>query len=169
MSKAKPLLYSPYMQLTTIYGTTENVTCIACSTLNQTQNPTNKFLIAKSKYFRAEQDYEVPIPGFVIVASNRHFYSVDEMSEAEQADFIRFVASVRKAMRQVLNIDYVQMILNERTASSHFHLWLFPRYDWMEEKFGTKLDSIEEIMRFAKETMKSTIELDNVYGVTLYI
>lgn len=55
-------------------------------------------------------------------------------------------------MREVLGIDHTYFFQNE--DSSHgYHLWIFPRYDWMKEKFGIKIQSVRPIMNYAKDHM----------------
>ncbi len=133
-----------------IYGNKKSISCIACA-IQSGEAETPGGVIAESEYFRAEADYEYPIPGFVIIVSKRHFFGIDEMSANEQTDFIGFVCSVRRAMRKALNIEHVHIVLEEDTTSSHFHLWIFPRYAWMEKQFGKKIESVKPIMEYAKQ------------------
>lgn len=118
-------------------------------------------LIAESEHFTAGQDYEIPIPGFVILASKRHLQSVDEFTEAEQKDFIEFLCRVRKAMREALGIDVVYLIQEEDT-SDHFHVWVFPRYDWMTEQFGKKIQSVRPIIEYVREHLQTPENLKKV-------
>ena len=55
-------------------------------------------------------------------------------------------------MKDVLGIDYVYLFQNEDTADKLFHIWLFPRHEWME-RFGIKVQSVRPIMNYAKENM----------------
>ena len=61
-------------------------------------------------------------------------------------------------MRKALDIDIVYLIQEEDT-SHHFHIWVFPRYDWMSEKFGKKTPSLRPIMEHARENLKTTENL----------
>jgi len=54
-------------------------------------------------------------------------------------------------MKEILKIDEVYLFQNE-DSDSPFHLWIFPRYRWME-KFGRKIQSVRPIMNYAKENM----------------
>ncbi|MDD5551748.1 MAG: hypothetical protein PHI88_01105 [Candidatus Pacebacteria bacterium] len=136
-----------------IKGNKKQIGCLSCAIQKgEVQSPGGS--IAETKYFRAEQDYEYPIPGFVILASRRHFKSVDELTNEEREDFIYFLCKLRKAMREALGIEVVYLVQEEDT-SSHFHVWLFPRYNWMEEKFGRKIESVKPIMEYARENLKT--------------
>ncbi|OGZ19423.1 MAG: hypothetical protein A3F95_03020 [Candidatus Nealsonbacteria bacterium RIFCSPLOWO2_12_FULL_39_31] len=55
-------------------------------------------------------------------------------------------------MKDVLGIKTVCFFQDEGTHHNLFHLWIFPRYEWME-KFGEKIESIRPIIDYAKENM----------------
>jgi diadenosine tetraphosphate (Ap4A) HIT family hydrolase len=147
-------------EITDLKGRTKKIDCIACSIQgDEVENPGT---IAESEYFVAEQDYEIPIPGFVILVSKRHLHSVDEFSDDEQRDFIKFLCRLRSAMRIALDIEHVYLVQEEDTTTSHFHVWLFPRYQWMEDKFGRKIESVKSIMEYSRENMKTAGNIEMV-------
>ena len=151
-------------EITDLKGRTKKIACIACSI--QAGEVENPGAIAKSEYFVAEQDYEFPIPGFVILVSKRHLQSVDEFTEAEQQDFIKFLCRLRLGMRKALDIEHVYIVQEEDTTTSHFHVWLFPRYQWMKDKFGRKIESVKPIMEFARGNLKTETNLQAVDTAT---
>jgi diadenosine tetraphosphate (Ap4A) HIT family hydrolase len=110
-------------------------------------------LIAETASFVLHQDPEVPIKGFLIAASKRHIRSLAEMSREEAQELFDLVYRARLALRRLEDIQAVTIIHEER--SSHFHLWLLPRYAWMDAKFAHSLTSIREMMRDAKENRKT--------------
>ena len=112
------------MKITNIYNQEETVKCLSCNLVNR-KIPVPGGSIFESKYFDAQQDFEIPIPGFVIVVSKRHIKSIDEFSEEESADFMSFMIKIRKALRNVLDIEFVYLIQEEDTEH-HFHVWIFP-------------------------------------------
>jgi len=69
-------------------------------------------------------------------------------------------------MTKVLKTEYVYIIQEEDTIaeSSHFHVWLFPRFDWMK-KFGRGIKSVKPIMEYARENMKTKNNLAKVKKV----
>ncbi|MCX6170890.1 MAG: hypothetical protein NTX65_16255 [Ignavibacteriales bacterium] len=107
--------------------------------------------IITTKLFNVGQDWEVPIPGFFIMAPLRNLKSISEFSDEESAEFMKLIRKVRKGMRELLKIEEVYLFQNEDTEHG-FHLWIFPRYDWME-KFGRKIESVRPILNYAKEKM----------------
>lgn len=104
-----------------------------------------------TKYFDVHQDWEVPIPGFFIVAIKRKIRSIAEFTDEEAIEFILLVKKIRQGMKKVLNIEDVYLFQNEDTKHD-FHLWMFPRYDWME-KFGIKIESVRPLMKHAQINM----------------
>ncbi|MBT4153760.1 MAG: diadenosine tetraphosphate hydrolase [Candidatus Magasanikbacteria bacterium] len=146
-------------EITDINGTKKDIACLSCAIVNRNVTPPGALPV--SDFFDAHQDYEVPIPGFIILASKRHIQSVDEFTKEEQQDFIQFLSRLRKAMRESLGIEKVELIQDEDTRH-HFHMWLFPRYDWMEEKFGRKIESIRPAMKYAQENMKTEENLATI-------
>lgn len=105
-------------------------------------------VVAVTQHFIVWQDYTVPIPGFMIITSLRHIQGMGEFTADERSDFIELLYQVRRAMEQALGIKTVYIIQEE--DASHFHVWLFPRYEWMQVH-GTKIKSVKPIMIWAKE------------------
>jgi len=117
-------------------------------------------IIITTKYFTVGQDWEVPIPGFFIISPLRKIKSIDEFTDGEAMEFIHLIRKVRLGMREVLKIDEVYLFQNE--DSNHgFHVWMFPRYNWME-KFGRKIESVKLIMNYATKSMISEENKKNV-------
>ena len=130
----------------------KEIDCIGCAIESGNTNPM-KGTIIKTKFFDVHQDFEVPIPGFIIVTSRRHFLSISDFTEEEQIEFITLISKIRNGMKDVLNIEEAYLFQNE-DSRHHFHLWMFPRYDWME-KFGRKIESVRPILKYAKENLKT--------------
>ncbi|NUJ97752.1 diadenosine tetraphosphate hydrolase [Candidatus Gracilibacteria bacterium] len=108
-------------------------------------------IILKTKFWRIEQDWEVPLVGFFILVPLRTLQSIDELSDEEAVDFINLLRKLRKGMREILKIKEVYLFENEDTLHN-FHLWIFPRHNWME-KFGKKIESVRPIINYTKENM----------------
>lgn len=143
-------------------GNEKKITCLGCERENGVISLGN---IVKSEFFDTHQDYKIPIPGFLIVSSRRHIQSIDEFTDDEQSDFIKLICRLRAAQRKVLGIDVIYLIQEEDTVH-HFHTWLFPRFAWMEEKFGRKIQSVRPIMEYAMENMKTESHIQEVEHAT---
>jgi len=107
--------------------------------------------IIETKHFDVHQDWDVAIAGFYILASKRRISSISEFNGDESKEFMDILIRVRKGMEEVLGIKDVYLFQNEDT-DHYFHLWIFPRHDWME-KFGRKIQSVRPIINYAKENM----------------
>ena len=107
--------------------------------------------IITTKLFKVNQDWEVPISGFFIIAPLRKLKSIDEFTSEEETEFINLIHKLRKGMRNILKIEEVYFFQNEDSEHG-FHLWIFPRHKWME-KFGKKIESVRPIINYAKQNM----------------
>jgi diadenosine tetraphosphate (Ap4A) HIT family hydrolase len=105
-------------------------------------------IILETDHFRIAQDCEVPIEGFLILAAKRHLRSIADLSDDELTEFSTLLKKARIAMQEI-GIDDVYIFQNEDTEHG-FHIWLFPRHDWMQA-FGNKIQSVRPIMEYAKQ------------------
>lgn len=114
--------------------------------------PSETFL--RTAHFDAHQDHEIPIAGFLIIASiDASKRSVADFSADEAEELARLIRDVRIAMKTVLGIEDVYLFQREDTEHG-FHVWIFPRLFWME-RFGRKIESVRPIMDFARREMNT--------------
>jgi diadenosine tetraphosphate (Ap4A) HIT family hydrolase len=113
--------------------------------------PSEKLI--ETELFIVNQDWEVPIPGFYIVAPKRKLKSLAEFTDKEAQEFIRILRKVRKGMKAALGIDEAYFFQNEDTVHN-FHFWVFPRHNWMEG-FGKSIQSVRPIIEYAKHNLGS--------------
>jgi len=104
-----------------------------------------------TEFFDVHQDWMMPIPGFFIIESLRKIRSVAELNDEEAIDFINLIRKIRSGMKDILGIEDIYLFQNEDSKYS-FHLWVFPRHQWMEQ-FGRRIESVRQIMNYAKENM----------------
>lgn len=135
-------------------GAKKEVKCIGCA-CSEAGKAVPGYVI-ETELFHAHQDQEVPIPGFVILSTKRHIDSIADFTDAEASEFIALARHIRQAQREVLGIENVYLIQEEDTED-HFHLWLLPRYEWMQDeaKFGRKVGSARNVLKYAEEQMKT--------------
>ena len=146
----------------TIDGEIKDIDCIACALQNgELENFGG--VIAETDNFEVQQDIEVPIPGFLFIASKKHVKGIADISTEEFLEFAELLHKTRKALKEVLGVEYVNIVQEEESilVASHFHMWLFPRYDWME-KYGMGIKSIRDIIDFARHTMKKEEDLEKL-------
>lgn len=133
--------------------------CLSCEIAKGNKIPLRGKII-ETTWFNAHQDVAYPVPGLVILASNRHFFCFDEMTDDEAIDYMDLLRRVRAAQRDVLKIQHVYYFYNEDTTH-HFHMWIVPRYEWMES-FGRSVESIRPILLHAREHMSDAVNLKKV-------
>lgn len=113
--------------------------------------PFYKWDVFETKHFIFGQDWCCPIPAFFIVEPKRkEIKSLIDMTQEEYADYSKVVLGGRKLMNEAFGIEKVYLFADEN--AKHFHLWLFPRYEWMG-KFGDGVESIKEIRNYAEKNM----------------
>lgn len=149
-------------KITLSNGNTIEVECLSCAIVNDLVQPDGG-VIVETEFFHAHQDVAYPIEGFVIVASKRHIKSFDEFTAAERADYMDIITKIRRAQRDILGIEYVYYFYNEDTTH-HFHTWMLPRYDWMDN-FGRSIDSVRPVLMHARNEMNSEEHVQKVLDV----
>lgn len=116
-----------------------------------------KETVFQTETFEIEQDREVPIPGFFIIApyksikAKRKLHSITDFTDKEAQELLNLIRCIRSGMRKVLNIEEVYFFQNEDSEHG-FHLWIFPRYEWMK-KIGIKIQSVRPIINYAIKNM----------------
>lgn len=129
-----------------------NCKCIGCSIGNRGITPPGE-IIMSTENFVLHQDPEIPIKAFLIIASKKHIKSISELTCEESQELFGLVYRARMALKAIKDIKEVTIIQEER--SGHFHLWLLPRYEWMDEKFKNSLSTVREILFYAKNNYKT--------------
>lgn len=135
-----------------ILGEEWNCKCIGCSIENGEIAPPGDIIIS-TENFVLHQDPEIPIKAFLIIASKKHIRSISELTCKESEELFDLVYKARMALKIIKDIKEVSIIQEER--SGHFHLWLLPRYEWMDEKFENSLSTVREILFYAKNNYKT--------------
>jgi len=139
--------------------------CLSCAIVDKKVKNIESIIV--TKYFNAHQDYETPIPGFIIITSKRHIQGIDELTKKEQTEFIYLTCGLRKILKDV-GIRHSIIIQNEITRH-HFHCWIFPWLTWMEKKFNTELELIHSIMKFSREQRSTARHLKILSNQNLII
>ena len=140
-------------------GRSVEVECVSCALTSGLISSTGG-VIFESSNFHVHQDIAYPIKGLVILASKRHFYCMDELTDEERLEFISLIHKLRSEQRKRLGIDKVYYFYNEDTTH-HFHTWLVPRYDWMYE-FGRSVESVRPVLLHSRNTMNSDTNMKEV-------
>ena len=150
------------MKVKSVDGIEKDVACIGCA-LQKGDIERFGGLVFETDNFCVQQDYEIPIPGFMILASKKHLKGIEDFDENMRKEYVDLLYKIRIALKKVLNIEFVYFIQEEDSIikKSHFHTWIFPRYAWMN-RFGEGVKSIRPIMKYARDYLKNKNNLDQV-------
>lgn len=138
-----------------------NKKCTGCAIVNEEIIPAGE-IIYETENFLLFQDPEVPIKGFIIIQAKKHVNSIIDFTEKEQIELIKLINKARNALKELDICNEVTIVQEER--SKHFHIWLFPNYEWMQEKFGKGIKYLRDINEYViqnatEEDKKEVLEV----------
>lgn len=141
-------------------GNEWNVDCIGCA-ISRGDIKIPGGIIYDGKYTILGPDPEIPIPGFLIINVKRHVNSFSELSKEERNEISNVIFYAEKTLKK-LKVKEITLLQEER--SKHFHIWIFPHYTWMTEKFGRGVTYLRDISKYAREnatedTIKEVLEV----------
>ena len=128
-------------------GNKWNYDCMGCS-ISKKEITIPGGIIFEGKYTILGADPEVPIPGFLIVNVKRHVNSFSELHKEERYEVMDVLSLAEKALRELNVTNEVTIVQEER--SKHLHIWIFPNYDWMTEKFGKGVKYLRDISEYVQ-------------------
>lgn len=134
--------------------------CLGCEISSGRLNPIGGILY-KDEYFSVSQDFELPINGFIIISSIKHFENLNELSDVERTILIQLINRIIELLKSYNIADSFNVILEEKKGY-HFHVWIMPRNNWMIEKFGKVLKNIKLIQDYAKENLRNDDNIENI-------
>ena len=107
----------------------------------------------KDELFTLAQDFELPIPGFLVIAPKRHVENFSELTEEERIKMFELINKTIKILKENHICERFNVIFEEKEGR-HFHVWMMPRYKWMEEVAGSITKNIGEVFAYAKENFR---------------
>jgi len=134
-----------------IYNNDFEVECIGCALADKSLTPIGG-IIKETESFILHQDPEIPIKGFLIIASKQHIKSITQLSKLQALEFFKLCYDARNALLSFDDIIKCNLIQEEQ---GHFHFWILPRYSWMDNLFEDSLSSIRPILKYARENLKT--------------
>ena len=108
-------------------------------------------ILYEGKHVVLVTDCIIPIPGFLIVQMKRHVHSFAELSDEERKELGDVMACAERALKELGITKQVTLVQEER--SKHFHVWVFPALEWMEQKFGSGVKYLDDIITYAKNNV----------------
>lgn len=120
-------------------------------------------LIYESSSFVLHQDPEIPIRGFLIIATKAHVSSISQLSANQRYEMTDIMNMGISALKDLDITNEVTIIQEEK--SSHLHLWLYPWHTWMDDKFNKSISSLRDINKYTKENISDNEKDEIVHTV----
>lgn len=112
----------------------------------------------QNEFVVLSQDWELPIPGFMIVSSVRHAEKLEDLNKEEQIEVFSVIDKTIKILRKNGVCNRFNVLFEEKT-DRHFHVWVMPRYEWMNELAGDVVDNIGVVLDYARNNL---VTKDNI-------
>lgn len=122
--------------------------CTGCSVAKKELELIGGF-IYETENFILLQDPEVPIKGFLIIQAKEHLRKLIDFNKSQQQELFELISKTRLALDELDICKEITIVQEER--SKHFHFWMFPNYEWMQEKFGKGIQYLRDINEYAIE------------------
>ena len=79
------------------------------------------------------------------------FNSFSELNKEARNEIENVIAYAEKALKELDIVQEVTLVQEER--SKHIHIWIFPNYSWMTEKFGKGITYFRDISEYAQKNL----------------
>lgn len=121
-------------------------------------------MVYEDDEFTLSQDWELPIPGFMIVSPKKHIVNLEELSKEQRDDMFDLVDETISILRKNNICEKFNVIFEEKR---HFHIWIMPRYEWMNEITNKSImENIGVIFEYAKENLKNNDTFEQIQEIT---
>ena len=128
-----------------------NGDCPSCSFANhEFELPCG--IIYEDEICHVAQDWELPIPNFVVVAPKRHVELMMELTCEEKDRIFNIVNKVITIMHNKIGVNRINCLYKE-LENRHFHIWIWSRDGWKEKGINPILD-MRKLMEYAKDNMR---------------
>lgn len=122
-------------------------------------------LAYENEHFTLSQDWELPIPGFMIIAPKRHIETLSELTEEERNEMFSIADKAVRILRENHICERFDYIFEER-ENRHLHVWILPRYDWMAECTDDIIADLGAVFDYALCNFKNEEKYREIERVT---
>jgi diadenosine tetraphosphate (Ap4A) HIT family hydrolase len=120
--------------------------CVGCGVGDKSITPPGG-IIYETETFVIHQDPMIPIEGFLIVAAKNHIHSLVEFTDSQRHELIDIINVGINSLKKSGISNEITVVQEER--SSHFHVWLFPWHEWMNNNFEKGVSNLRDINSYA--------------------
>lgn len=115
--------------------------------------------------FTLSQDWELPIQGFFIVSPKRHIEKLCELTKDERNEMFEIVDKTVKILRDNKICERFDYIFEEK-ENRHLHVWILPRYNWMNKIVNDIIDNIGIIFEYAKTNFRNDENYEEIKRIS---
>ena len=138
--------------------------CLSCAYVN------HKFSLPagmafENDMFTLSQDWELPITGFYVVTPKRHVENLCELTDDERNAMFKLVNETVKILKTCGVCKFYNIFFEEK-PTSHLHVWIMPRHDWMKELFGNPTKQIRNVFDYAKANLRTPDTFKKIKEIT---
>ena len=115
--------------------------------------------------FTLSQDWELPIQGFFIVSPKGHIEKLCELTKDERNEMFEIVDKTVKILRDNKICERFDYIFEEK-ENRHLHVWILPRYNWMNKIVNDIIDNIGIIFEYAKTNFRNDENYEEIKRIS---
>jgi len=118
----------------------------------------------EDELFMLSQDWELPIPGFLVVSPKRHIEKFCELTSDEKIKIFEIIDKCINILRENNVCDNFNVVFEEKPGI-HFHIWIMPRHEWMDKEFGNSTKRMGDVFKYAKSNLRNSKNLEYINKV----
>ena len=122
-------------------------------------------LAYENERFTLSQDWELPIPGFLIVSPKRHIEMLSELTDEERNEMFSIADKAVRIMRENHICERFDYIFEEK-ENRHLHVWILPRYAWMTECADDIVSNLGAIFDYALDHFRNEDKYREIERIT---
>lgn len=122
----------------------------------------------ENERFTLSQDWELPILGFFVLSLKKHIEKLEELTKQERNEMFDIIDKTIKILRKNNICNRFDVIFEEK-ENRHFHVWIMPRYEWMNNVCTNITQNIGKIFEYAKENFRNEEVYKQIEEITLIV
>lgn len=122
-------------------------------------------MVYENERFTLSQDWEIPIKGFFIASPKRHIEKLCELTKDERNEMFEIVDKTVKILRDNKICERFDYIFEEK-ENRHLHVWILPRYNWMNKIVNDIIDNIGIILEYAKTNFRNDENYEEIKRIS---
>lgn len=136
--------------------------CLPCQILRGKTIPPGG-IIFQTKYWSCDHAFDIPLPGFLFLKTNRHVESITNLNENEAKELGPALLKITKAIDEILTPERIY-VLRYGEVIKHVHFWLLPRTYEVLKNCGKGPESVRTIVDFYRNNVSMKDKEKEILG-----